>query len=275
MKSGKEALFFTRPSAPKQRLYEALRAVFVDGMRVKDAAKKFGYTPKTLYVQMSRFRAGELGPFFVESRPGPKHRRKGDPLRETIIRLRKKNYSIYDISRVLRERKRPLSPRAVAEILQEAGFARLPRRLDEERPQYAKPIPAPKANRKTLSLRSGQVIDTQVAGLFLFIPFLVDLGIHRAVSAADYPGTKMIPPLQYVLSLLALKLLGRERYSHVMDCCHDLGLGLFAGLNAIPKTTALTTYSYRIVRKKNLRFLKAIVRGGPSRKTTSPSDSTS
>lgn len=69
----------------------------------------------------------------------------------------------------------------------------------------------------------------------------------------------MIPPLQYLLSLVALKLVGRERISHVMDLAHDPGAALFAGLNALPKTTALTTYSYRIQRAHNEKLLQAFV----------------
>jgi len=262
VKRGEESLFFTRPSNPKHRLYEALRAIFVDQVGTKDAAKRFDYAPETLYVQASRFRAGQLGPFFLESRPGPKTRPKRDPVRETVLELRKRNYSIYDISLVLKEKRHGLSPRSVWEILREAGFARLPRRLDEERPLRPKPEPAPRADRRDLDLSPGQVVETQAAGLFLFLPDLVRLDIERCVLAAGYPGTMAIPALQYVLSLLELKLLGKERYSHVMDSCDDLGLGLFAGLNAIPKTTALTTYSYRIVRAKNLQFLEALIQAG-------------
>jgi transposase len=263
VKHGTESRFFTQPSGPKHRLYEALRALFVEGLPAKEVGERFDYCPQTLYVQASLFRAGKLSPFFVENRPGPKTRPMRDPVQENVIELRKKNYSIYDISHVLKEKKHNLSPRSVWEILHEAGFARLPRRLDEEKPALGPgPQPAPKADRRKLNLGPGQVFETAVAGLFLFLPDLVKMGIETCVEEARYPGTKTIPPLQYILSLVALKLLGRERYSHVMDCCHDVGLGLFAGLNAIPKTTALTTYSYRIVRAKNLGFLGALVQVG-------------
>lgn len=260
MKRLREARFFTQPSRPKHRLYEALRAVFVEGVKVAQAAERFGYSPNTLHVLASHFRSGKLGPFFLESKPGPKHRPKRDPVRDRVIQLRKKNRSIYDISRLLKEQGHSLSPRSVWEILSEAGFARLPRRLDEERPEHAKPEPAPRANRGALDLSPDQILSTQAAGLFLFLPDLLDLRLPEHIQKAGYPGTKPIPALQYFLSLLALKLLGRERYSHVMDTCHDPGLGLFAGLNAIPKTTALTTYSYRIVTAKNVRFLQSLVK---------------
>jgi hypothetical protein len=47
----------------------------------------------------------------------------------------------------------------------------------------------------------------------------------------------MIPALQSFLSLLSLKLTGKERISHVMDVCADPGFALFAGINVLPKTT--------------------------------------
>ncbi len=260
MKRGHEALFFTKPGNPKQRLYEALRAIFVDRLSFKEVAERFGYTVNTLHVLSSHFRTGKVGPFFIESKRGPKSRPKRDPVRDTVIQLRKKNCSVYDIARVLKEKNHHLSARSVWEILREAGFSRLPRRLDEERPDYAKPEAAPRADRRLLDLTSDLSFDTDAAGLFLLLPDIVDLKIHEHVRKAGYPGTKAIPALQYFLSLLALKLLSKERYSHVMDCCHDPGLGLFAGLNAIPKTTALTTYSYRITSNRNLQFLQSLVR---------------
>ena len=261
MKREHEALFFTKPGTQKQRLYEALRAIFVDNLSVKLAAHRFSYSPNTLHVLISHFRAGKLSSFFIESKPGPKHQPKRDPVRETAIELRKKNRSIYDISRQLKEQQhREISPRSVWEILRQAGFARLPRRLDEERPDSTRPEPAPKADREALDLSPEQALHTQEAGLFLFLPQILELKLPDHVIHADYLGSKPIPPLQYFLSLLALKLIGRERYSHVMDSCHDPGLALFTGLNAIPKTTALTTYSYRIVPEKNIRFLESLVK---------------
>ena len=47
-------------------------------------------------------------------------------------------------------------------------------------------------------------------------------------------------------SLLALKLFGSARHSHVMSSVFDEGLALWAGLNVIPKRSFLTEYSCRI-----------------------------
>jgi hypothetical protein len=61
-----------------------------------------------------------------------------------------------------------------------------------------------------------------------------------------------------VLSLLALKLVGMRRVSHVDDLAADTGAGLFASLVALPKATALSTYSYRLSHARQVAFLGAL-----------------
>ena len=74
---------------------------------------------------------------------------------------------------------------------------------------------------------------TRAAGLFLFLPLLAEMGFDNLVAKADYPGTKMVPCDAALLSLLALKLLRKERLSHIDDFNVDEALGLFAGLNVL------------------------------------------
>jgi hypothetical protein len=50
------------------------------------------------------------------------------------------------------------------------------------------------------------------------------------------------------LSLLLLKLLDKERRSHLGDSNFEPALGLFAGLNVLPKKSFATEYSYRTAR---------------------------
>jgi hypothetical protein len=57
--------------------------------------------------------------------------------------------------------------------------------------------------------------ETKLAGLLLAIPELVALDLPGLVRAAGYPGTRVIPAVSSVLSLLALKLVGVRRVSHV------------------------------------------------------------
>jgi len=183
--------------------------------------------------------------FFCLRKRGPKTQPKTNAARPLIIALRKQNHSVYDIERVLKSRGTPLSDTAVWEVLRQEGFARLPRRAEDELPDRPKPEAAAVADRREFCLAPGRWT-TQLGGLFLFLPWLVQCDWPKVVRLARFPGTKMIPALQALLSLLGLKLCSRERKSHVMDLVFDPGLALFAGLNVAPKTTYLSTYSDRV-----------------------------
>src|SRR5262249_53216278 len=58
-----------------------------------------------------------------------------------------------------------------------------------------------------------------------------------------------------LLSLLALKLVDKERRSHIDDLNVDEALGLFAGLNVPPKKSYVTAYSYRTGRDNQRALL--------------------
>jgi hypothetical protein len=162
-----------------------------------------------------------------------------------VVALRKQNFSIYDIVRALREKDEKLSAPAAWSILREEGFAKLPRRRDEERPLDLRPTKAAIADVRELDL-SPREFRTDFGGLFLFVPMLVGLGLERLADRVGLPGTKMVPASCAVRALLGLKLFGRARHSHVMSSVFDEGLALFTGLNVIPKRSFLTEYSCRI-----------------------------
>lgn len=176
---------------------------------------------------------------------GPQSAPKADRVRDQVVALRKQNLSIYDISRALAAEGRTLSPVAVSLILKKEGFARLPRRHDEERPPEARPEKAPVADVRCLDLAPRR-LRTAFGGLFLFLPDLARLPLDQILEDAGFPGSQMIPAAHAVRSLLALKLYGNGRHSHVMSTVLDEGLALFAGLNHIPKRSFLTEYSGRI-----------------------------
>lgn len=71
----------------------------------------------------------------------------------------------------------------------------------------------------------------------------------------------MVPAVSALLSLLALKLLDKERRSHISDFNFDEALGLFAGLNILPKKSYATDYSYRTERSQQQRLLSEWVTG--------------
>lgn len=120
----------------------------------------------------------------------------------------------------------------------------------------------PVADRRELVLSSGEPlrVRTKPAGVFLFLPLLAEMGFDKLVRKAGYPGTQMVPADGALLSLLALKFLRKERLSHIDDYNLDEALGLFAGLNVLPKKTFATDYSYRTKRRQQERLLGAWVK---------------
>ena len=252
------ARFFRVPASARQRQYEALRAFFLEGRPSAEAARDFGYTPGTFRVLCHQFRHDpHAREFFVPTTVGrPPGVRRHDPVREEVIALRKKNYSVQDISDAFAERGRKVTPTAARDILREEGFAPLPRRLDEERPGHLGPAVQPIADVRGFTLAPREFV-TACGGLFLFLPDLVRLAVPQLATAAALPGSKPIPAPQALLAALALKLCSIERKSHVMALAADPGLALFAGLNAIPKKSFLSEYSHRLERRHTLRLLGA------------------
>jgi hypothetical protein len=196
-------------------------------------------------VLAHEFRQNPQRQFFIPPAKGPHKAPKKDKLREKVIALRKENLSIYDISHVLESKGHKVSPVSVSSILKEEGFARLPRRKDDERPPGIRPTVGDVADVRKLDL-TPQTLRTKFGGLFLFLPFIAGIPFERIVNQAALPGSKMIPAGHAIRSLLALKLFGSARHSHVMSYVLDEGLSLFAGLNVIPKRSFLTEYSCRI-----------------------------
>ena len=239
------ARVFLEPANATHRQYEALRAYFVDGLPSDQAARRFGYTPGSFRVLVHQFRQNPQRDFFSTPAKGPRTAPKADPLRDRIIALRKQNLSIYDISRNLAHQGNSLSPVAVAHVLKDEGFARLPRRADDERPVGSRPTTADVADVRQLDLRPAS-FRTKFGGLFLFLPMLATIPLDRILRDAGFPGSLMIPAGCSMRSLLALKLSGTARHGHVMSSVLDQGLALFAGLNVIPKRSFLTEYSCRI-----------------------------
>ncbi|MDH7514211.1 MAG: hypothetical protein QHH14_14815 [Clostridiales bacterium] len=239
------ARFFLQPANATHRQYEALRAYFVDNLPSVEVARRFGYSPGSLHVLAHQFRQNPDRPFFLPPQKGPQASPKTNPLRDKVVALRKQNYSIYDISRILEESGQRISAVAVSLILKEEGFARLPRRRDEERLPGPRPVVAEVSDVKRLDL-SVRRFRTQFGGLYLFVPYLAQIRLERLLEEAGLPGTEMIPAAQAIRSLLGLKLFGSARHSHVMSYVLDEGLALFAGLNVVPKRSFLTEYSCRI-----------------------------
>ncbi len=250
--------FFLSPQFPLQRQYEALRAFLVDDEPSGDVARRFGYSPGAFRVLCYQFRHDpqKRASFFRLPHRGPQSSPARDRVRDLAVAMRKRNLSVYDMHRELAAAGHTISVNSLTVLLREEGFSRLPRRADDERPVMVKPEVADVADVRHLDLSPGS-FRTPLAGLFLFVPLLDRIDLPAIVSAARLPSSQMIPAVQAVRSLLALKLIGTERKSHVMDLVTDQAIALFAGINVVPKRSYLAAYSSRIDHKVCLRFTEA------------------
>jgi hypothetical protein len=253
-----EARFFLEPEGPLQRQYEAFRAYFVDGLASHEVARRFGYTPGSFRVLCHQFRhdSSKGQRFFQSVRHGPRDAPARDPVRDLAVAMRKRNLSVYDIQRELTAAGHTISINALAVLLRAEGFARLPRRRDDERPSVRRPEVQAAADVRRLDLEP-RSFRTSLGGLFLFIPLMKDVRFREVLRQADLPGSIMVPAEQALRTLLALKLVGKERKSHVMDLVCDPGIALFAGLNVVPKRSYLASYSSRVDRRASVRLMAA------------------
>lgn len=232
-------------------------AYLYEGLPAAEAASRFGYSAASLQSAVRDFRAGERD-FFRTPRPGPRAAPAKEAARPRVIELRRAGHSAHEIAAALAGTATPLNRTGVAEVLAEEGFGRL-----WPRPYAARGGPRrehlPRAARIDFAALPPSA-EARVAGLLLVVPELVALDLPALVAAAGYPGTRAISALSSIASLLALKLVGLRRVSHVDELAADPGAALFAGLTALPKATALTTYSYRLAHERQRRFLVAFGR---------------
>lgn len=240
-------LFFVHPRSPGQKQYEALRTFYVDKIPAKIVADRFGYTLASFNALRHKFKAGQLTFQFTEKR-GPQGSRVPKEIQQRIFEIRRtRNLSNYSIAEILAIEGNEIHPRTISRLLQGAGFPPTPRRAKLAIGETVKGAKTPMETRilNTDSLE-GTSVECSIGGIFLFAPLIKYLGLPDVVTKASLPGSKQIPSLQFFLSFLAMKLIGKERLSQVNDLNFDQGMGLFAGLNVLPKCTAMSDYSYRL-----------------------------
>ena len=251
---------FLHPTRIRHRDFEICRDYFLERKAASQISDRFELHVGTVQSIVRDFaKSPDLARFFVSpppKRPTPKR----DAVRARVIELRAQGMSLGEILKQLEGEKLAISPSYLGTILQEEGFPRVYRRPSRagERARDGSEVPAV-ADVREVDLEPGRIVQTQAAGLFLFVPLLLESQFGRAVRAAEYPGTRQIPAAQAILALLAGKLLGKRRISHINDLNMDEGAGLFAGMNVLPKTTYATDYSYRTDRLMNERFLDYLV----------------
>jgi transposase len=255
--------FFARPQSTTHRRYEVCRAYFLEHQTARKIAPRLGLAVNTVQGMVRDFADNEQKRvFFVETPKGRRPRPAMDQARRRIRQLRQDGLALGEIVHRLAQEGCPVSAPHVSRQLRADGFPgfRGRRRATPpgEQARDGSEVPAV-ADVAALDLSPERVVPTQVAGLFLFMPDLLALHVDQAIGRAGYPGSKMIPPTQAILALLAGRLLGKRRISHIDDLNCDAGAGLFAGLNVLPKTTYATDYSYTTQRNMNEELIDALI----------------
>lgn len=247
------AEYFSQPTHGAQRRYEALRAYLLDALPAKEVGDRFGYRPETIHVMAAQLRAGDLD-FFLSSKPGPKGPRKQPAIRARVLELRAEDLPVTEIAAVVSAEGTPVSHQTVFEILRAEGLERLPTRARGPAPRLS-PVKA----RPLKSWPAGTSIDSAYAGLYLLVPTVSELELPRVIATCGYPRTSVLSAWHSLGALLILKLLRGRRAGHATDLGSDLALGLWLGLTAIPKTTSITRYSYKVRRSSNEALQRKLV----------------
>lgn len=254
--------FFKSPKNTAHKQYEALRAFFHEERPAAEVARQFDYTLSAFYSLVrdfkKRFKENQADSyFFSENKAGRKPSEDHDQVKDLIINLRKKYLSVPDIKSILDTQKNSRSEKQIYNILKSEGFARLPRRGRTQKDTKLENtlISAPKT---ILLPNQEEEVNTGNAGILCFLPLLKLYGIDTLIKSSNYPGTSTLPTLNSILAFVALKLSNVRRYTADDLWCMDRGLGLFAGLNVLPKAAWYSSYSHRVTREMNINFLKSM-----------------
>jgi len=253
--------YFIKDLPPRQRQYEAIRAVAFNEATMKDIAERFGYTPQTLRMLINRLVRDKLQ-LFPDIKKGPRGRHIPSETEKIIIQLRRKRMlNSREITEELNRSNISIGVRTVERILTDAGFPKLRRRTDKERGLSKEGTVLPKRS-MNLSMKTLQPfrIDCQVAGIFLFLPYILDTGILDIVQGCALPESGDIGKQQAALSMLLLKLIGNERLSHIKQYNTDTGFGVFAGLNVLPKPAYMCSYSCRTDASAVMKFQQRMIK---------------
>ncbi len=257
------ARLFQQPDSPAQRRNEGCRAYFLEGATAEHLARRFQLHVGTVRAVVRDFARGpDFDAFFVTDQPGRTSAPKRAAIQERACALRRQGATLADIRVILQREGFDVSESYLFRVLRRAGLAATRNRRPTPQPRESArdgSVVPDIADVHASSLEVGRRFATKVAGLFLFLPILLELDLPRAVADARLPGSEQVPPLQALLALLTPKLLGKRRVSHISDLCCDEGAGLFAGLNVLPKTTFATDYSYKTERAMTERLVAAVI----------------
>jgi len=238
--------YFQNPSSQRQKQYELVRAIIIDELPINEASKKFNYKLGSVYSLLRDAKNGKIE-LFPQVKKGPQKIRTSEEVVGQIISLRKKFISTTDIESKLKGDGIDISARTVERILKNDGFKKLKRRTYKELgiTKKNKIIPERSEELNLLDLKKFQV-DCPSVGIFFFIPYIIESGILDIVKKCDLPESSEIGSVNACMAMLLLKLIGKKRLSHIGAFDKEVGLGVFASLNVLPKPTYMCTYSCRV-----------------------------
>ena len=255
--------FFNHPTTPAHKQYEALRAFYLEGKSATEVAQSFGYTLSSFYSLTRDFKQtlkqdNPSSKYFISTRPGPPSKFAQSQPQQLIIELRKKSLSVPDIKSILDALGYQVSQRSIYNILEQAGFSRLPRRRKQERDENHCSLNLKAPMSVMLNYQPESFNSSKGIGLICLLPYLQEYKINQLIESSDYPQTQRLNRCCSLLSFVALKLSKVRRYSLDDIWCMDRGLGFFAGLNVLPKAAWFTSYSHRVTRTMNRSFLQSL-----------------
>lgn len=254
--------YFSKPSNPTQVHYELVRSIIFNKENFEVVAKKFNmklsYIKKLLYNYVKQIN-NNINPFFPTRKTGPKKPRTKENIINQIIELRKKGNSITDIRSILNSQNINISLVCINELLKREGYDRLSRRTRVNKQKSSSPTLCDIPKCKKINLKMHNIWNTtKGGGLLCLLPLLEQIQINKCITAAGYPSTEQISNVQYIRSLIALKIIGNKRYGQDVVWAFDRGLGLFAYLNTLPKNASLSSYSTKTKRAMNKKFISLI-----------------
>ncbi len=257
--------FFSCPQNTAQKQYEALRSFYIEKCSAEEIADRFGYTLSSFYSLNRDFKKNLKQDnldqyFFISKSTGRKPKDDASEANQIIIDLRKNYLSVPDIKAVLDAQGDTVSEGYIYNMLKKEGFARLPRRKNSVREKAGSSLKIEAPRSFMLNFTPESFAGQNTLGMLCLLPYIQQYGIDKLIQKSDYPETSVIDKLSSILCFVALKLSNIRRYSADDLWCMDRGLGLFAGLNVLPKTGWYTSYSHRVTRSMNRNFLKGLQR---------------
>ena len=252
--------YFQMNHLVKKRQYDALREFFFLKHPAKQVAHKYGYTESAFYSLTRDFRnfikQDMQEDFFFKSKSKGRKKRAIKELDDIIITHRKHNFSVEEIVAITNAMGYDVTYGYVYSLLRKEGFARLHRRSELEKKEI-EPIKIKAPETCALEFKPEKFHSTST-GLLIFLPIIKKYGIDSVIANSSYPETSVVNRMSSILSFVALKASNIKRYSKDDLWCMDRGMGLFAGLNVLPKAAWFSSYSSRVTSDMNRKFLRAL-----------------